>query len=118
MKKLFPILAVALLASAALSFAAPDPEANRQIKSLKNRATVTEAEVDTLQTEMDAVEAVAAAAIPAASFAAVDTNATVTVTTHTPAFRGQLLIGTASNLVWIAVGTTTNDWVAVVEPAE
>lgn len=116
MKKM--ILLSALLGFVVCSQAAPDPEANRQIKSLKNRATVTEAEVDTLQAEMDAVEVTAAAAIPAASFAAVDTNATVTVTTHTPAFRGQLLIGTASSLVWVAVGTTTNDWVAVVESAE
>lgn len=113
MKKLFPILAVALLASAALSFAAPDPEANRQIKSLKARATVVEAEVDTLQTEMDAVEAVAAAAIPAASFAQVDTNEVADATLFTPDFVGQLLIGSESNLVWVAGGATTNDWLSL-----
>jgi hypothetical protein len=45
-----------------------------------------------------------------------DTNATTTVTTKTPAFKGQILIGgagTGTNGVWIAKGTTTNDWVQV-----
>jgi len=45
---------------------------------------------------------------------------TITVTTtNTPAFRGQVLIGGAgagTNGVWIAKGTTTNDWVQLVQP--
>ena len=114
MKKLIPILAVALLASAALSFAAPDPEANRQIKSLKARAVALEADVATAQTDIDAVEAVAAAAVAKASAAQVTTSAAAIVTTsYTPAFVGQVLIATVSNKVWIAEGITTNDWVAV-----
>jgi hypothetical protein len=45
-----------------------------------------------------------------------DTNATTTVTTYTPAYKGQVLLGgngTGTNGVWIAKGTTTNDWVQV-----
>ena len=45
----------------------------------------------------------------------IDTNATTTVTTHTPSAAGQLLVGktTSSNRLWIANGTTTNDWVQI-----
>jgi len=45
-----------------------------------------------------------------------DTNATTTITGYTPAFIGQLLLGgagTGTNGVWVAKGTTTNDWVQV-----
>lgn len=95
-------LALALAASAAV--AAPDPEANRQIKSLKSRVAAAEA-------GLDAVEVVAAAALPQASLAVADTNVTVVSTTHVPAFRGQLLVGTVSNKVWAAGNTTTNGWI-------
>ena len=59
---------------------------------------------------------VAAAAVPKASAAQLDTNAVVNATLHVPAFAGQILIGTASNVVFVAKGTTTNDWVDVSEP--
>ena len=45
-----------------------------------------------------------------------DTNATTTTTAYTPAYAGQLLIGSqgaGTNALWIAKGTTTNDWVKV-----
>lgn len=47
--------------------------------------------------------------------AQIDTNATTTVTAYTPTAAGNLLIGKAgsSNRVWIANGTTTNDWVQI-----
>ena len=115
MKKLIPLLIVALLASAVCALAVVDPEADRQIARLKTRATALEADVSTAQTDIDAVEVVAAAAVPKASLAVIDTNDTVTVTTHTPAFAGQILIGSVADLVWIAGGTTTNDWIAIVE---
>lgn len=105
MKKLIPLLTAALLA-AALSYAAPDPEANRQIDRLKARSAV-------LETEMAAVEAVAAAALPVASLAVVNTNTTADSTLTTPAFVGQLLIGTVSNVVWAAEGLTTNSWIKI-----
>ena len=109
MKKLIPLLILAVLASAALSFAAPDPEANRQIKSLKSRATALEAAVATAQADIDAVEAVAKAAA-----AQVTTSAAEIVTTaYTPAFVGQVLIATVSNKVWVAEGVTANSWIAV-----
>ena len=47
-----------------------------------------------------------------------DTNATTTATAYTPAFVGQVLTGSqgaGTNAIWIAKGTTTNDWV-LVEP--
>lgn len=47
-----------------------------------------------------------------------DTNTTTTATGYTPAFVGQILVGGAgagTNAIWIAKGTTTNDWV-LVEP--
>lgn len=111
MKKLIPILTVALLAACTLSFAAPDPEANRQIKSLKSRATALEASVTAAQTDIDATEVVANAAVPKASLAQRDTNTVADATLHTPAFVGQLLIGTVSNVVWTSGGTTTNSWI-------
>jgi hypothetical protein len=46
----------------------------------------------------------------------VDAAATTTATTYTPYFVGQILIGqtgTGTNSVWVAKGTTTNDWVKV-----
>jgi len=45
-----------------------------------------------------------------------DTNATTVTTAYTPSRAGQLLIGSAgsgTNAVWVAKGTTTNDWVQV-----
>ncbi|MDD5677471.1 MAG: hypothetical protein PHW60_05690 [Kiritimatiellae bacterium] len=45
-----------------------------------------------------------------------DTNTTTDCTLKTPAFIGQLLVGSAgsgTNAAWIAKGTTTNDWVQV-----
>ena len=114
MKKLIPLLILAVLASAALSFAAPDPEANRQIKSLKARATALEADVATAQADIDATEAVANAAVAKAAAAQVTTSAAEIVTTaYTPAFVGQVLIATVSNKVWIAEDATTNGWVAL-----
>lgn len=55
------------------------------------------------------------AAINAAVTAQSDTNATTTVSLYTPRRAGDILIGGAgaSNGVWIAKGTTTNDWVQV-----
>jgi len=112
MKKILPLLTAALLASCVLSFAAPDPEANRQIKSLKSRATVLESRGTVLEAEMDAVQVVAAAAVAKASAAQVTTSAAEIVTTaFTPAFVGQALIATVSNLVWIAGDATTNGWI-------
>lgn len=62
MKKFLLATAIALLSAATLSFSAPDPEANRQVKALKSRATALEASMATAQTDIDAVEIVAAAA--------------------------------------------------------
>ena len=45
-----------------------------------------------------------------------DTNATTTATQYTPDFAGQVLVGSqggGTNAIWIAKGTTTNDWVIV-----
>lgn len=44
-----------------------------------------------------------------------DTNATTTTTAYTPDFIGQVLVGNAgsTNYIWIAYGTTTNDWKVV-----
>ena len=55
------------------------------------------------------------AAITAAVTAQSDTNATTTVTLYTPRRAGDILVGGAggSDGVWIAKGTTTNDWVQV-----
>ena len=60
---------------------------------------------------MNDTEASRIAAIPAASFAQVDTNEVADATLFTPDFVGQLLIGSESNLVWVAGGATTNDWI-------
>ena len=47
------------------------------------------------------------------SFAQVDTNEVADATLFTPDFVGQLLIGSESNLVWVAGGATTNDWLSL-----
>jgi hypothetical protein len=51
-----------------------------------------------------------------AKIAQVDTNATTTTTLYTPDFEGQVLsggAGTGTNAIWIATGTTTNDWLQI-----
>ena len=53
-------------------------------------------------------------AVQRTTFAQIETNAVANATRYTPAFAGQILIGSASNLVWVAKSTTTNDWIAVV----
>lgn len=49
--------------------------------------------------------------IPAAAQVSDATN--VVATAFTPARAGQLLIGTVSNVVYVAKGTSTNDWLQV-----
>ena len=60
--------------------------------------------------------AAADTALAAADVAQADTNATTTATAYTPRRAGDVLVGgagTGTNAVWIAKGTTTNDWVKV-----
>ena len=40
-----------------------------------------------------------------------DTNNPVATTDVTPHWAGQILTSTLSNSIWVAKGTTTNDWV-------
>ena len=61
-------------------------------------------------------QAAADTALAAADVAQADTNATTTATAYTPRRAGDVLVGgagTGTNAVWIAKGTTTNDWVQV-----
>ena len=53
-----------------------------------------------------------------AATAQVDTNATTSVTTKTPEYVGQILVGAtgSTSSVWVAKGVTTNDWVEVAGP--
>lgn len=118
MKKILITLAILSIAAASYaqmaggrsSTAIRDPEASKAVVALEARATALEAKDVALQAEVDATEVVANAAIPAASFAQVDTNEVADATLFTPDFVGQLLIGSESNLVWVAGGATTNDW--------
>jgi len=133
MKKILITLAILSIAVASYaqmaggrsSTAIRDPEASKAVvalearataleakdAALEARATALEAKDAALQAEVDAIELVANAAIPAASFAQVDTNEVADATLFTPDFVGQLLIGSESNLVWVAGGATTNDWI-------
>lgn len=117
MKKI--LIPALLLALAAPAFAQSptafrDPVAYRANEAIKARATALEADMATAQTDIDAVEVVAAAAVAKASAAQVTTSAVEIVTTaYTPAFVGQALIATVSNLVWIAEGVTTNSWILI-----
>ena len=119
MKKILITLAILSIAVASYaqmaggrsSTAIRDPEASKAVVALEARATALEAKDAALQAEVDAIELVANAAIPAASFAQVDTNEVADATLFTPDFVGQLLIGSESNLVWVAGGATTNDWI-------
>ena len=97
-------LALCLLPSLALAIP-PYPTVWYREQTVRNTA-----DIRALQAEVDATELVANAAIPAASFAQVDTNEVADATLFTPDFVGQLLIGSESNLVWVAGGVTTNDW--------
>lgn len=70
------------------------------------------------KTQVDAIDTrlTAAEAVVGNNFAQADTNATTTATGYTPDFVGQVLVGgagTGTNAVWVAKGTTTNDWVQV-----
>lgn len=98
-------LALCLLPSLALALP-PYPTVWYREQTVRNTA-----DIRALQAEVDATELVANAAIPAASFAQVDTNEVADATLFTPDFVGQLLIGSESNLVWVAGGATTNDWI-------
>jgi hypothetical protein len=53
-----------------------------------------------------------------AATAQTDTNATTSVTTKTPKYVGQILVGAtgSTSSVWVAKGVTTNDWVKVAGP--
>ncbi|MDI9628593.1 MAG: hypothetical protein QM286_08625 [Acidobacteriota bacterium] len=100
------LVALVLCLLPALAFAVPPyPTVWYREQTVRNTA-----DIRALQAEVDATELVANAAIPAASFAQVDTNEVADATLFTPDFVGQLLIGSESNLVWVAVGATTNDW--------
>jgi hypothetical protein len=71
------------------------------------------AQVDAIDVRLTAAEGKIGA-----NFAQADTNATTTATAYTPEFVGQVLVGSqgsGTNAVWVAKGTTTNDWV-IVEP--
>lgn len=101
------LVALVLCLLPALAFAVPPyPTVWYREQTVRNTA-----DIRALQAEVDATELVANAAIPAASFAQVDTNEVADATLFTPDFVGQLLIGSESNLVWVAGGTTTNDWI-------
>lgn len=103
MKRLVALV-LCLLPSLALAIP-PYPTVWYREQTVRNAA-----DIRALQAEVDATELVANAAIPAASFAQVDTNEVADATLFTPDFVGQLLIGSESNLVWVAGGATTNDW--------
>lgn len=121
MKKILITLAILSIAAASYAqmagarspTAIRDPEASKAVVALEARATALEAKDAALQAEVDATELVANAAIPAASFAQVDTNEVADATLFTPDFVGQLLLGSKSNLVWVAGGATTNDWLSL-----
>lgn len=104
MKRLVALV-LCLLPSLALAVP-PYPTVWYREQTVRNAA-----DIRALQAEVDATELVANAAIPAASFAQVDTNEVADATLFTPDFVGQLLIGSESNLVWVAGGATTNDWI-------
>jgi len=108
---LLALLAVPAFAQSPTAFR--DPVAYKADKAIKARATALESDVATAQADIDAVEAVAAAAVPKASLAVLDTNAVVNATLYVPAFAGQILIGTVSNVVFVAEGTTTNSWILI-----
>lgn len=106
MKRLVTLV-LCLLPSLALAIP-PYPTVWYREQTVRNTA-----DIRALQAEVDATELVANAAIPAASFAQVDTNEVADATLFTPDFVGQLLIGSESNLVWVAGGATTNDWLSL-----
>lgn len=67
-------------------------------------------------TALSATMAAADAVLAAADVAQADTNVTTTATAHTPRRAGDVLVGGAgsgTNAVWIAKGTSTNDWVQI-----
>ena len=108
------VLALALSAAGQSPTSFRDPVAYRANEAIKARATALEASMATAQADLDAVEVAAAAAVAKASAAQVTTSAVEIVTTaFTPAFVGQALIATVSNLVWIAEGVTTNGWILI-----
>jgi ribosomal protein L35AE/L33A len=59
------------------------------------------------------VSVATAASVTTGTVAQVSGATNVVSTTFTPAHAGQLLIGTVSNVVYVAKGVSTNDWVLI-----
>lgn len=103
-------LAICFLAVivAGLVYAAQDSDlTQRQVRDPRLLETILEANASDAETRLAAAETKVAQS---------DTNATTTATSYTPAYIGQVLVGSAgtgTNAVWISKGTTTNDWVQV-----
>lgn len=116
MKKIF--ISLIVLALAITVMAAQRTVTERDVSTPRLLRDAINNNANDAQTRLTAAEGTVATALQPATLAKVDTNATVTTTLHAPAFVGQLLIGTASNTVWVAVGATTNDWVAVLVAEE
>lgn len=107
-------VAAGQMAGARSPTAIRDPEASKAVVALESRTTTLESRGAVLEAEMDAVEIVAAAAVAKATAAQVTTSAAeIATTAFTPAFVGQTLVATVSNLVWIAGNATTNGWILI-----
>lgn len=121
MKKLNVLMGVLLVVLVGLAavqgFASSgiaDPTISLEQFSPSSGIEMKELTLKSLQSLETAVKATIVAAD--ANVARVDTNATTTTTSYTPAKIGQILIGgagTGTNAVWISKGVTTNDWVQV-----
>ena len=99
------ILLIALVALiAGIAYAAQDSTlSQREVRDPRKLEAILEANATDAETRIAAAQS--------------DTNATTATTSYTPACKGQVLIGSAgagTTAVWIATGTTTNDWSQIV----
>lgn len=117
-KTLLSLLAVALISVALISVqAGPIVIPSVSVAGLTGDVAVLQGQMSTTTSNVAVLQGqIVAQSDTNQIVAQSDTNVTTTATTYTPRFKGDTLIGGAgagTNAVWIAKGTTTNDWIAV-----
>jgi len=113
------VIAIAAFAISVSAFAGYDQIARSQIESIRRGDDNQNSIVDLNVSDDAAIggDATVSGALTVSgvigSAYLTDTNVTVDATDNTPLVVGQLLYGTVSNELWMAVAVDTNSWVKI-----